>query len=390
MSVRSAARLALLRGLGRALPRSGRRLPFNGRILVLRPDHIGDLLFLTPALQELRASLPDARIVLAVGPWVASLAHLIPDIDGVEVVPFPGFTRRSKPNVAQPYLEALRLARRWRGRFDACLVAREDHWWGAMVAALAGIPHRIGWRTPETEPFLTSLRVEDSPRHEVVANIALGRTLLTQAGAPPPRTAPDPDSHPVLLRLPPEVQDRAHGWLQRNLGTDSQFLGVHPGAGTPNKLWPLARYQTLTRSLSRRLGLPVVITGSLEELELVEQLAATCSNAVPAAGEFSLPELAAVLGRAALVAGSDSGPLHLAAAGGAPTVHIYGPADERRFGPWTAPARHRVLVADVPCRPCNDLWHCSQHQRPACMREVSAESVVEAACSLLSDTGPPL
>jgi heptosyltransferase-2/heptosyltransferase-3 len=70
------------------------------------------------------------------------------------------------------------------------------------------------------------------------------------------------------------------------------------------------------------------------------------------AGRTSVAQLAALFARCALVLGPDSGPLHLAVAMGRPTVHLYGPADANRFGPWGPPARHRVVASPLACAPC--------------------------------------
>ena len=120
------------------------------RILVIRPDHLGDLLFATPALHLLRASLPDAHIAALVGPWGEAVLAGNPDIDELLTCPFPGFTRQPKSNPLAPYrllqAEAQRLAAL---DFDLALVLRFDHWWGAWLAAAAGIPQRLGYAIDE-------------------------------------------------------------------------------------------------------------------------------------------------------------------------------------------------------------------------------------------------
>ncbi|MHB0878422.1 MAG: glycosyltransferase family 9 protein [Anaerolineae bacterium] len=432
MTARHRVRLVLLRALGALLPASHPPLPPHPRLLVLRPDHIGDLLWMLPALAELCRCLPAAHITLAVGPWVESFARLVTGVDSVEVVAFPGFERNGKGGSVAPYRLSVQLARRWRGRYDACLVARADHWWGAMTAALAGVPHRIGRCTPETAPFLTGALPLGPHQHEVVANVALARfaagllgggtrslgpcgrataatderpqgARLPEAcpGGPPGETAPTgacppdspvtPETHPIPLPLPAEARERTAAWARRNLGRDEGYVCVHPGAGGPTKLWPVARYEALVRALAAD-GRPVVVTGSLAEADLVARVAtaATAPSAAPvagAAGEFGLLELTALLARAALVVGSDSGPLHIAAAVGAPTVHVYGPADEVKFGPWSPASRHRVLTAAVPCRPCGDLAHCAARDHVGCMRRVPLETVLAACRELLAADG---
>jgi ADP-heptose:LPS heptosyltransferase len=75
-------------------------------------------------------------------------------------------------------------------------------------------------------------------------------------------------------------------------------------------------------------------------------------------------QLVALLARASVVLGVDSGPLHLAASQGTPTLHLFGPSDAARFGPWGDPARHRVLRAGLWCSPCGVFHACPRHTDP--------------------------
>ena len=90
------------------------------------------------------------------------------------------------------------------------------------------------------------------------------------------------------------------------------------------------------------------------------------------------------MARCRLVLGVDSGPLHLAVAMGAPTVHLFGPVDSRAFGPWGNPAHHIVITSDMGCIPCNRLDYpaIELHQHP-CVRKITAEQVLEAAGRLI-------
>ncbi|MCB9129382.1 MAG: hypothetical protein H6647_00450 [Anaerolineales bacterium] len=172
---REQTRLALLRLAGRRY-RAAAPLPDTPpqRILLIRPDHLGDLLFATPALRLVRERFPDAHIAALVGPWGVPVLSDNPDIDELLTCAFPGFTRRRKGNPIAPYMllrsEARRLAG---GRFDLACILRFDHWWGAWLAAEAGIPWRIGYDMPSTRPFLTSATPYISGRHEVVQNLGL-------------------------------------------------------------------------------------------------------------------------------------------------------------------------------------------------------------------------
>ena len=172
---REQTRLALLRLMGRRY-RPSTPLPSTPprRILVIRPDHLGDLLFATPALRFVRERFPDAHIATLVGPWGVPVLASNSDIDELLTCSFPGFTRQPKGSPLAPYQllrsEAHRLATM---RFDLAFILRFDHWWGAWLAAEAGIPQRVGYDIPSTRPFLTTAIPYVAGRHEVVQNLGL-------------------------------------------------------------------------------------------------------------------------------------------------------------------------------------------------------------------------
>lgn len=346
------------------------------RLLVVRPDHLGDVLFATPALRRLRAALPDTEIVALVGPWAAPVLARNDAVDSLLTWDIPWFNRRPRRHLAEPYVSAARLARALAGaRFDAALILRFDFWWGALAAHLAGIPLRIGYCVPEVRPFLTRAVRYAGRQHEVERNLVLAAALVGQA-------ARGEGTAQLEFTVAPEDAAAAEALLAgEGVRPEEPVVAIHPGAGAALKLWPPERFAAVADALAGRLGARVVLTGSAAERALADAVAARCERQpVSLAGRTSLGALAAVYQRARLVVGSDSGPLHLAVAVGAPTVHLYGPADHRTFGPWGDPARNVVVRLDLPCAPCGRLDVCTRPGggRP-CVLEVTPEQVVAAA-----------
>jgi heptosyltransferase-2/heptosyltransferase-3 len=312
-------------------------------ILVIRPDHIGDLLFATPALQLLRETFPHARITTLVGPWAATVVERNPNVDAVLRCPFPWFDRRPKPSPWYPYRVLLREARWLRPHgFDTALILRFDHWWGALLSALAGIPARIGYATPETQPFLTTALAYVPDRHAVQHNLALVEALARTAGRPVPDTN-------RRLRFDLTADERAFAsqfLADQGIEPHETVVGVHPGAGDPAKLWPARRWAAVADHLAETLGARIVITGSPDEDELARTIAEHMhATPVIAAGETTLGQAAALLARCRLAVGADTGPMHLAVALDVPTVHLWGPFEPEIFGPWGTPEYHRIVRA---------------------------------------------
>ena len=346
------------------------------RVLLIRPDHIGDLLFATPAIHALRSSLSDAHIACLVGPWAAEILETNHHLDEVISCPFPGFTRRPKRHLLEPYSVLWACARGLRTKsYDVAVVLRFDHWWGAMLAYYAGIPRRVGYAMPPVAPFLTEGLPYSSGRHEVEQNMR-----LVAAVADGDVANPGP-----LEFTPGEEALRSAASLLAPLEPRRPYLCLHPGAGAPVKLWRPEAFAQVGDTLARSYGLQVVITGSAGEQALAQSIAERMeTKTLMVVGQTDLGGLAAILAKSRLVIGVDSGPLHLAVSQEVPTIHLFGPVDHCAFGPWGDPQKHIVLVANKECIPCNRLdYGPDELDDHPCVRSISVAQVLEAADSLL-------
>lgn len=378
-------------------------LPTGARLLLIRPDHLGDLLFLGPALDRLRAARPDLYCTLLVGPWSEAVARRLPGLDRIECLDFPYFDRRPKGPPWRPYLRMVRAAAGLRGRFDAALVLRDDDRWSSALCRLAGIPLRLSHAEPRTRRHAThGLAEARRPAHVAAANLALVELLLEgeaarvglvaesdprgiPTGADPPGSAEaEPHAWPLSFRL--EAADhRAAEALLAELPAPAHWNGrgpiaIHPGSGSAIKRWRPGAWAEAIGALCAP-GEPVILTGGPGEAELTAAIARLLDRPVlDLAGRTELGTLAAIQSRCRLILGPDSGPLHLAVAMGRPSLHLYGPAATRRFGPWGDPARHRVLASGLPCAPCGRLDWPDPADHP-CLRILAVAEVVAAARS---------
>jgi len=391
---RQSLRLAVLRALAvlplRPMPAvggSGGNVP---RILLVRPDHIGDLLFATPAWRMLRRAYPDAHLAAMVGPWGRAVAEGNPNLDEIIVCEFPAFSRKPKASFLAPYrLLQLSAAQLRAQRFDMAIILRFDHWWGALLAYLAGIPQRLGYDIPECRPFLTQALPYDYHRHEVQQNLTLTAAAIRALGGPRQEVPLSLEMAPQnALEFPITSRDKkyiATHLADRGVGNEECLVAIHPGAGARIKQWLPEAWAQVADALTASRRVRIVITGSDGELDLAWSVSARMrADAIVAAGDTSLGQLAALFARCRLVIGPDCGPLHLAVAAGTPTVHLYGPVDARKFGPWGAPERHIVITSSRACIPCNRLDYSMEELADhPCLREIPPQSVLEAAQKLL-------
>ena len=189
------------------------------------------------------------------------------------------------------------------------------------------------------------------------------------------------DDCPVDARiyLSAETEFRAEQLL--GTLTSRPFAVLVPGTTWETKRWESARFAEVGRWLKER-GFGVVILGTRRERSECEKIAHLCPGAANFCGHTTTGELAAIVKRAAICVTNDSGPMHLAVAFERPVVSVFGPTNPLHIGPYGRP--EAVLRANLPCSPCNyrRLSQCPHDH--ACMKRVTAESVIQRIESLLA------
>ena len=350
------------------------------RLLVIRPDHLGDVLLTTPALKLLKRRRPNLELHVLCGPWSASLLAAYPEIDQVITLPFPGFNRVSEPTNPNGWLGLLKSARMLRRiGYGGAIIMRPDHWWGALLAYAAGIPQRIGYELSGVAPLLTRA-IQYQRQHAVTQSLRLAQAWLEA----------DDEDETVELGYPIAAADDA--WIasylaERNLGSSSPTICIHPGSGADSKLWQNDKWAAVADALDNEFRAAIIFTGTSAEERLSDTIIAQMrAQAMNLAGMTSIGQSAALFRRSLLVLGTDNGAMHLAAAVGTPTVTLFGPADPMEFAPWGPPRRHAIVTSAIDCRPCRILdWRNDSPDYHPCVREISVDEVLAAARRLLHD-----
>src|SRR5262249_20804845 len=155
------------------------------------------------------------------------------------------------------------------------------------------------------------------------------------------------------------------------LDLDRPWVLVHPGASAASRRYPPELFAEAAGMIQRKLGCPVVFTGSAQERELVEGIRASMqAPSLSLAGRLSLGELAAVTSLASVLVSNNTGPVHVAAAVGTPVVDLYALTNPQHT-PWGVPCR--VLSHDVPCKYCYKSVCPEGHQH--CLSRIRPEEV---------------
>jgi ADP-heptose:LPS heptosyltransferase len=365
------------------------------KILVVKLDHIGDVLLATPVITNLRLHYPHAHIALLVGSWSKQVIEHNPDIDEILCYDSPFFCRSGREATLK---DAMQMLRRLKSeRYDLIVELRGDFLTLAL-AILKGGKYRLDrseqrvlkkLRNPPFPPLLKGGRrggevikggkvgLESEPaysEHEVEINLDVLRS-----GEMPII------SRKTFFNVPSENQIWAKGFLSEvGIDTSKPIVAIHPGSPVPLKRWPAERFAKLADILIERKT-QVLFLGGTNEKRLVEEIQSQMRhNSVNIAGRTNLQQLGAVLQNCHLFIGNDSGPMHIAAAVGTRVIGLFGPSSPERFGPF---GDNCTAIRKKPdCPPCMKE-KCSLRSpttssygrlgEEGCIVEISVEDVLE-------------
>ncbi len=345
------------------------RLPGVRRIAVLRANGVGDYVVAEPALAALRAAYPDAEITLL---GASHTRPLVEDRPGpcdryVQVPLTTGVRVGDAPNAAPEVLEAWCAEQRAHG-YD---LAVQLHGGGRNSNALLlrlGARHTAGTATPDA-PKPDRWTPYTAYQHDTLRWLEVVATV----GAP-------------ALRLEPHVAVTAADLAESRsvLPADGRpLVGVHPGATDPRRCWPEERLGQVARTLADR-GARVVVLGGAGEQDRVDRVVHGVGTDVETVvGGTSMGGLVGTLRRCSLLLGNDSGPRHLAAAVGTPTVAVFTSANLADVAPLSR-TWHRMTVSwESACAVCGTkVLGGSCPCRASALADVGVEEVRELAVDL--------
>jgi lipopolysaccharide heptosyltransferase II len=338
------------------------------RILVVKLDHLGDVILATPAIRALRERHPRAVIDALVHPAATAAVAHHPAITNVFMYRSPRFARGGTADGPSRVREvALR-------GYDTIVELRGDER-TLFLPFRAGARRRIDRGTVRLRNKALRALGRAPVLHEVETNLEIVRPLAgTSATRPQLEVDPGQAARVSLART---LEDRG-------IPADARLVVFHPGAAWRPRAWRPERFGAVADWILGHYDAQVVLVGSEDERDVEDLVRRSMreDRALAMTGSLTLEELTALLGRSALFIGNDSGPAHLAAACGVPSIVLFGPQDPRRFGPWSE--RTQVLHHPVACFPCRQTV-CVMAEDP-CVNRNEVADVIARAREVL---GPP-
>ena len=399
-------------------------------ILIVKLSAIGDVIHTLPSLAALRRRYPGAEITWVVEEAASDLLADHPDLNRVLISRRKSWLKELRQGrIAKPLREMRLFLRELRSRRYDLVIDFHGLLKSAVIVLLSGGKRKLGYDSLQEGSglFYNEKIPEEMGKHAVDRYLDLVRHAAGGSGAALPPAAPEtkssaagssfreennpgfdtpaarqdpgkPSADGFRIAIGEEEERRVEALLSENSGVldagengkepgsnasgkeageGMAFVAVNPVAFWETKLWTNEKFAELCDRIRTELKIGVVLTGG-EAAPLDRIRGRMKTAAVNLGGRTTLRELACLYGKASLVVTTDSGPMHIAAAVGAPVVALFGPTDPGRTGPY-GPG-HRVIRRELSCSPCFR----KRCETQACMREIGVGEVLDAVREMLA------
>jgi lipopolysaccharide heptosyltransferase II len=348
------------------------------KILLINPFGIGDVLFTTPIIHTLKDAFPAIKIGYLCNRRTEPILRNNPFLDYIFVYErdeFKGLRKKSFFLWLKKMVSFLNSIKK--EHFDLSLDFSLNTQYG-FFARWAGIRSRIGYDFKKRGWFLTKrISLSGYSQKHIVEYYA---DLLKYLGL---------DLKYSNLELYVTEEDKKY--IQNILAGEGikeggSLIGIFPGAGrswgreAKLKHWPAENFAKLADKIVENYQAKIIIMGDFFEDKLAKEVTSHMhSKAIDFTGKTTIGQLAGLLSKMRLVITNDGGPLHMAVAMGVKTVSIFGPVNEKVYGPYPPSPEHIVIKKDISCRPCYQQFRMPECKRNReCLINISVDEVCEA------------
>ncbi|MBF0570947.1 MAG: glycosyltransferase family 9 protein [Candidatus Omnitrophica bacterium] len=351
------------------------------KILIINPYGIGDVLFTTPVISNLRRANPNAVIAYLANSRTADFLKHNPDINKIFVYDRDKFVEVYRQN-------PLKFAQKWAllfndircEKFDVVFDFSLNNMFGFLSAA-SGIKRRIGFNYRGRGQFLTGKIKLAGFEDKHVVDYFLDLLGLVDV--------PVVERH-LTLAVPSQDCSWAKDWiLKSGIDVRKPLVAVFPGGGESwgkqarYRLWGAANYAQLVDKVIENFDAAVILLGDSKDKDLCREVSRLSHFALyDAAGQTSLLGLAALFKKCRAAIINDAGAVHVAAALGVKALSIYGPVDPNVYGPYP-PVEHMTVQKGLPCQPCYRRFRMPYCSHISCLRDLSVEEVYRKVQSIL-------
>ncbi len=355
------------------------------RFLVINPFGIGDCLFTTPVIENIKIAYPGSIIGYWCNERVEGVIANNPHINKIFTLSRGDLKRIYRQSWVKGTHSLLSLySRIKRERFDTSLDYSLDHRY-SLVAKFAGIKRRIGFNYKNRGIFLTRKVDLTGYRDKHVVEYYLDLLRLINI---------TPKKFSLQLKVRGCDKTIAEKILaDYGINDKSLLIGIAPGAGASwgidasLKHWPSEHFADLADRLINDYGAKIFILGDASERPIAEEIIKAMHNkAIDLVGKTKLSELIAIIDNLEILIANDGGPLHIAVALNKKTVSFFGPVDPKVYGPYPSDEKlHIVLRRNLECSPCyRDFRLAKCLKNKDCLEKIDIKQALESVKNLLS------
>ncbi|MCM8799573.1 MAG: lipopolysaccharide heptosyltransferase II [Candidatus Omnitrophica bacterium] len=329
------------------------------RILIFNVNWLGDVLFSTATIRNIRYNYPSSFIASIVPPRCSPILEGNPHLDEIIL-----FDERNQNRSLKEKLKFIKLLKR--KKFDIAFLLHRS-FTRALIVWLAGIPERIGYATKK-RGFLLTKKIKPID-YDSLHRIDYYLNMIEEAGI---------KIYDRYLEFFVDSEDinYVNQFLKKENILENDFLvGINPGANWLPKRWPKEYWARLADKLIKDFSYKLIITGDKRDLGLAQEIKSKMNQKpIVASGLLNLKQFAALCKRLDLFISADTGPLHIAnALKTKRIIALYGPTSLKTTSPYPLD-NVVVLKKDIGCKvPCY-VNNCFDNR---CMKEITPEEVIE-------------
>lgn len=340
-------------------------------ILIVRLSAIGDVLHCSPLARALREQYPAARISWLVGDKSKDILLGNPFLDEIVVWDKDAWRKLLTTDLSAAYRSMRILAKTLQHERYDLVVDVHGQLIPGLITWQSGAPLRAGFsNAKELAPLFYNRKAKrkyDLPITQQYLGVmaALGIFEYNRTG--------------MIMPVAPENHEKAASlWQKHKIGATDKVIVLNPATTWMTKCWPPDYFAQLGNYLLQETGIKILLTGAKSDIPLTSQIRAKISgDVVDLAGSTSLKDFAAIAQKCALCVTGDTGPLHIAAAVGTPTLSLFGPTDPQVYMPLGE--QHASLLTPATCRLCRKR-KCDKF---ICMEQIEPQMVYQEAMKLL-------
>ena len=342
------------------------------KILILRLDHIGDVVMATGVYKHIKNRFPKCKISVMTGRWGTDILEGNPYIDEIIIHSCPWWKKVRKEKAG--YLKWLfgelpPLIKKIRGEsFDIGIDLRGDFRHILFVLFLGKVKYKISYNRSGGEYLLERAADYNLNLHEIEKNFK----LLEAIGI---KNIPTEEKSPQIFLFEKEKIEAKKIFEATNIPKNSLKIIMHPGAGNKSRIWGHKNFASFINHISEKYSVSVFLIGDRKEYRICEAIKQLSGeNVYNTAGVMKIRESAALIEQGDMFIGNDSSMGHIAASFGVPSLILLGPTTPERCKPYNK--RLTCIYHKFPCSPClQNRCVLTGTEQGECMESIKVEEV---------------